>query len=416
MVKTLLFCLLLIYPSWGFKEALRDFSSNYANKAQSSFLLGNERLLAKSVELSGMNIAVLTNQTGITSEGTHIVDALIAKGITVSRIFSPEHGIRGDENYTDKDGKTGIPIISLYGGKNKPAASDLEGVDAVVYDIQDAGARFYTYTSTLYYLMEACTENNKKLIVCDRPIIINPDYVDGYMLGEGFGSFIGTIPSPVVYGMTCGELASYLNAEVYNGRCLLEISKMQNYSRSMDYDSLELLWVKPSPSMFYPSTAVCYGGTCFLEGTNVSEGRGTPKPFEYFGAPWVGTDKQALAEELNSYGLAGVIFEPVTFTPTEKISAYSPKFFNKECYGVFINVTDKRKFESVKCGIAILAALNKICPDFKFNKDNFIDKLAGTDRLRKSILSGETYTEIAAGWQSELETFKKNREQYLFYS
>jgi uncharacterized protein YbbC (DUF1343 family) len=256
-------------------------------------------------------------------------------------------------------------------------------------------------------------QNDVKLIICDRPVVINPDYVDGFMLSEGFSSFVGMIPAPVVYGMTCGELAMYLNSASFGGKCRLEVSKMQNYSRNMDYDSLGLIWVKPSPSMFYTSTAVCYPATCFLEGTNVSEGRGTTRPFEYFGASWV--NKLALADELNSYGLSGVVFEPATFTPTEKISAYPPKFFNTECYGIFINVTDKRKFEAVKCGIAILLALKKLCSEFSLNKDNFIDKLAGTDRLRKDITAGLSLTEITSGWQAELDAFKTARNQYLLY-
>lgn len=407
MIKSILICLLLFFPSRSM------FGSAEANKADTEFTLGNEYLLNRADVLKGLNIAVLTNQTGITRDGTHIVDALISKGINVAKIFSPEHGIRGDENYSDVDEKSGKPIISLYGGKNKPTSSDLAGIDAVVYDIQDVGARFYTYTSTLYYLIEACSENNVKLIVCDRPVVIDPDYVDGYVLSEVFTSFVGTIPAPAVYGMTCGELALYLNSVVYGGKCTLEVSRMQSYQRNMDYDSLGLLWVKPSPSMFYPSTAVCYSASCFLEGTNVSEGRGTDKPFEYLGAPWV--DKQALADELNSYGLSGVIFRPVTFTPSEKISAYPPKFFNQECNGIFISVTDKRKFEPVKAGIAILAALKKLCPEFMLNKDNFIDKLAGTDRLRKGISGGLSMTDIVAEWQDELETFKTVRNQYLLY-
>ena len=188
---------------------------------------------------------------------------------------------------------------------------------------------------------------------------------------------------------------------------------MMNYARSTDYNSLNLLWVKPSPSMFTSSTAVCYPALCFLEGTNVSEGRGTPKPFEYFGAPWV--NSETLANELNSCGLGGVKFEPTTFTPSEKISSYPPKFFNKECNGIYINVSDKNKFEAVKCGVAILVALNKVCPEFKFNKDNFIDKLAGTDMLRKSVTAGKSFEEITSMWAESLKDFKTQRETFLLY-
>jgi uncharacterized protein YbbC (DUF1343 family) len=249
--------------------------------------------------------------------------------------------------------------------------------------------------------------------VCDRPVVINPAYVDGFILDPSFTSFVGTIPTPVCYGMTSGELANFLTAWSFWKTEYVEVIKMTNYTRATEYISLNLKWVKPSPNMFTPNTAVCYPATCFLEGTNVSEGRGTEKPFEYFGAPWV--DAGSLADELNSFDLPGVKFEPVTFTPSEKISNYPPKFFNKQCNGIFINVTDKNKFEAVKCGVAILVSLNKLFPDFKFNKDNFIDKLAGTNQLRKLINNGADYNSIIQSWENDLNTFKENRQKYLLY-
>ena len=263
-----------------------------------NFKLGNEVLLeSKLGELKNKKIALVTNQTGILPDGTHIIDALVAKGINVVKIFTPEHGIRGDENYSNIDEKTGIPIVSIYGANVKPTASDLSDVDVIIYDIQDVGARFYTYTSTLYYVIESAVENNKKLLVCDRPVIINPNYVDGFMIEDGFESFVGKIPAPICYGMTCGELAKYLKDEIKFKSDVLGVVKMQNYTHSTDYETLKLKWVKPSPNMFFPSTAVVYPGTCFIEGTNVSEGRGTEKPFEYIGAPWCNGDE--LAGELN---------------------------------------------------------------------------------------------------------------------
>ena len=361
------------------------------------------------------NVAVLTNQTGILSDGTHIIDVLVSKGIKVVKIFSPEHGIRGDDASTSLsiDEKTGIPIVSLYGNKVKPSTQDLDGVDVIIYDIQDVGARFYTYTSTLYYAIESAIENNKTIIVCDRPVMINPRYVDGFMLDDNFSSFVGKIPATICYGMTCGELANYLNSKVFSSSSNLVVMKMENYPRSADYDNLNIIWVKPSPNIFYHSSAVCYPATCFLEGTNVSEGRGTDKPFEYCGAPWCSGDK--LAKELNSYNLDGVTFESAVFTPSEKVSAYPPKFFNKQCSGVFINVSDRNKFEPVKAGVAILLSLNKLFKEFKFNKDNYIDKLAGTDRLRKMILKGDDYNTIVSSWKDELEQYKMERDKYLLY-
>jgi uncharacterized protein YbbC (DUF1343 family) len=379
-----------------------------ASPGDSKFRLGNEVLLEKEVNsLKNKNVALIINQTSILSDGTFFLDALLEKGVNVVKIFSPEHGIRGDETYSEVDSKTGIPIVSLYGGKTKPTAADLKDINVLIYDIQDVGARFYTYTSTLYYIIEAAAENSKQLIVCDRPIVMNPQYVDGFILDKSFESFVGKIPTPVCYGMTPGELANLLSSKS------VKVAEMDFYSRLTNYDSLNLKWVKPSPNIFTPYSALCYPATCFLEGTNASEGRGTSNPFEYAGAPWCNSEK--LAGELNAYGLAGVIFEPANFTPSEKVSAYPPKFFNTECSGVHIRVTDKDKFESVKAGVTVLVALKKLFPEFKLNKDNFIDKLAGTDRLRKMINNGSSYNEIIDSWQSELDTFKELRKQYLLY-
>ncbi len=406
-MKTYLFVILALL---NFRQI--NCNGDIQSAVESKFRLGNEVLLDNLESVKGKRVAVLTNQTGILSDGTHIIDALVGKGINIVKIFTPEHGIRGDENYSSVDEKTGIPIVSIYGGKTKPSNEDLSDVDVIIYDIQDVGARFYTYTSTLYYILEATKENGKTLIVCDRPMIINPNYVDGFMLEPGYSSFVGLIPTPVCYGMTCGELAGFLSSSVfsYNG---LTVSKMENYTRSTDYNSLKLTWVKPSPSMFTSSTALCYPATCFLEGTNVSEGRGTQKPFEYFGAPWM--NAEGVAAELNSRGLKGVTFQTAVFTPSEKISAYPPKFFNIECNGIYINVTDKTLFEPVKCGIAILVALSKHPSEFKLNKDNFIDKLAGTSELRKAIKSEMEYEQIISLWFAAVESFKSEREKYLLY-
>lgn len=380
---------------------------------QPEFKLGNETLLQGLEQLQGKKVAVITNQTGITSKGNHILDELLQRGVNIVKIFTPEHGIRGDEAYSGKDDKTGLPIISLYGEKLKPSKQDLGDVDVLIYDIQDVGARFYTYTSTLLHCIEAAHSNQKKIIVCDRPIILNPDYVDGFILDDRFQSFVGKIPTPVCYGMTCGELALFIADKLYGAKEIVSVSRMQGYFRTMNYDSLKLNWVKPSPSMFTSTTALCYPATCFLEGTNVSEGRGSEKPFEYFGAPWCSGDK--LASELNSFNLEGVLFEEITFTPSEKISAYPPKFFNQKCNGVYIKVIDKRKFEPVKTGIAILYCLNKNYKKFGFSKNNFIDFLAGTDRLRQMLNAGSSYEVIIKSWEVDVEIFSQIRKQFLLY-
>jgi uncharacterized protein YbbC (DUF1343 family) len=380
------------------------------------FMLGNEVLLA---ERSGLveksRIGLITNASGVLSDGRLLLDALNGNGYNVVKIFGPEHGLRvDDKDFNHVDRITGIPIVSLYGSKKKPTANDLSDIDVLVYDIQDVGARFYTFINTLYYCMESAVENNKKVIVTDRPAIVNPGYVDGFMLENDVKSFVGLLNIPIAYGMTAGELARFINGEMLNGKCDLEVIEMKNYTRNTDYNDLTLYWVKPSPNMYYPSTAVAYAGTCLLEGTNFAEGRGTDRPFEYTGAPYAGG--KTLADEMNKYGFFGVKFEPVTFTPTAIASPSNPpKYVGKKCEGVFFNVTDKQSFEPVKAGIALLVSLKKLFPGFRFNENNMIDKLSGTKNLRTMINSGKSYSEIIAYYKNELKKFEEKRERYLLY-
>jgi len=379
------------------------------------FLLGNESLLNSGASmLSGKKIGLITNKSGVLSDGTLFLDAL-NRNHKVEKIFTPEHGLRGDDNnesYTDE--VTGIPIVSLYGSKKKPSPEDLENVEVLVYDIQDVGARFYTFINTMYYCMEAAVENNRQVIICDRPLIPDADYVDGFMLDESESSFVGMIDVPAAYGMTCGELAGFINAEYFNGRCSLEVIAMENYNRGMDYVSLNLPWIKPSPNIYYPSSAVSYLGTCLFEGTNYAEGRGTERPFEYTGAPYCSGEK--LSAELNAYNLSGVKFESVSFIP-ETITSPSnpPKYIGEQCEGVYINVTDKKTFEPFKAAIALLVTLQKYFPGFEIKKNNFIDKLAGTKDLRLMLNNGSTYEEIINSYSQRLNKFKVKRKNYLLY-
>lgn len=390
-------------------------AGDFAPDSVLPFKLGNETLLDNLSNLKGKRTALITNQTGIDSKGNFFLDVLINRKINVVKIFSPEHGLRGNENYdTNVDITTGVPVISIYGAKTAPSPEDLADVDVIIYDIQDVGARFYTYTSTLYDCIAAAIANGKQMIICDRPVIINPDYVDGFMLDTLYKSFVGTIPTPVCYGMTCGELALYLNKECFGNSQLISVSKMDDYSRNVQYVSLDLPWIKPSPNMMSIWTAAGYPATCFLEGTNVSEGRGTTKPFEFIGAPWINSEK--LADEMEKYGFEGVTFDVIKFTPSQQINSNVPKYFNEECNGIFINVTDRTKFEPVKAGVALLVSLKKLFPEFQFNKNNFIDKLAGTDRLRKMVDEGNSVQKIVDSWQNELNNFKEKRQKVLLYN
>jgi uncharacterized protein YbbC (DUF1343 family) len=390
-------------------------SSNEITRDESKFTLGNESLIRNnSVLLKDKKIALITNTSGVMSNGDMFLDSL-NKYFTVTKVFTPEHGLRGDdknENFTDE--LTGLPVVSLYGTKKKPEAADLENVDVMVYDIQDVGARFYTFINTMYYCMESANENGKDIIVCDRPMIPFADYVDGFMLSKGNESFVGLLDVPVAYGMTCGELAGYINTEYFGGMCKLKIITMNNYHRSTEYTSLNLPWIKPSPNIYFPSSAVCYLGTCLFEGTNFAEGRGTGRPFEYIGAPFCNGNE--LADDLNSYKLSGVTFESISFTP-QTISSNSnpPKFIGELCEGVYINVKDNKTFEPVKAVIAVMVSLKKLFPQFQVNKNNFIDKLAGTDELRRMLNNGNSYEEIVRSYSADLNDFKAKREKHLLY-
>lgn len=383
--------------------------------AANQFMLGNEALIEMSNSpLKGKRIGLITNNSGVLSDGRLFMD-LLSEHHDLRKIFTPEHGLRGNErneDYTDE--ATGAFVVSLYGNKEKPTSSDLSDVDVLVYDLQDVSARFYTFVNTLYYCMQAATENDKKIVVCDRPIIPDANYVDGFVLEDSYKSFVGLLNVPAAYAMTCGELALLINSEYLDNKCDLEISKMKNYTRDMNYDDLNLYWKTPSPNMYFPSTAVAYLGTCLFEGTNFGEGRGSNNPFEYVGAPYC--DGDLLARELNSMNFKGVVFDPITFTPKQIMSWQTkPKYADKVCSGVYIKVTDRKVAEPYKVAVAILVLLNKYFSQFQINSNNFIDKLAGTDKLRNMIISGRSYEDIISSYQNDLNDFKKIRKKYLLY-
>lgn len=382
---------------------------------EDDFRLGNEVLIGRFKSMiTGKKIGLITNKSGVMQDGSLFLDSLSSQ-FNVTKIFSPEHGLRGDDNESDFiDPVTGIPVVSLYGSKKKPDSNDLENTDVLVYDIQDVGARFYTFINTMFYCIESAVENNKEMIICDRPLIPCGKYTDGFMLDENLSSFVGKINIPVAYGMTCGELANFINSEYFQSRCRLNIAMMENYTRETDYGTLKLPWIKPSPNIYYPSSAVSYLGTCLFEGTNFSEGRGTDRPFEYVGSPYC--DGDILAEEMNNLNLKGVTFEAITFTPSAITSPSNPpKYVGELCRGVFINVTDKKTFEPVKTGIALLVTLNRLFPGFEIKKNNFIDKLAGTSLLRTMIRSGNSYDQIINSYKDQLDIFRKKRDDFLLY-
>jgi len=351
--------------------------------------------------LKGKRIAAVVNHTSMVGQ-RHLVDTLLKAGLNLVKIFAPEHGFRGaaSDGEKIKDGKdpaTGLPIISLYGDKKKPGSADLAGVDLVLFDIQDVGTRFYTYISTLAYVMEACAEHNVPLIVLDRP---NPNghYMDGPVLKKKYASFVGLHEVPVVYGMTIGEYARMVNGEGWlaNGfKCQMEVVPCAGYDHRTQYD----LPVKPSPNLPNMTAVLLYPSLCFFEGTVVSVGRGTDKQFQVMGAP-------------------GATVGDFTFTPQPRDGATNPPQQGKLCRGHDLSglpVDTLRQQKQLNLGYLI--DFYQSYPDKAnfFLKTAHFDALAGSDELKKQIVAGKTEAEIRAGWQDGLRRFRALRKQYLLY-
>ena len=387
--------------------------------------VGAEVLIENHLNLlSGKRVGVICNHTSVLSNGAHVVDTLIRLGVKVTALFGPEHGIRGisaagEKIESNTDARTGLPVFSLYGKVKKPTPEMLSNVDVLLFDIQDVGARFYTYASTMAYAMEAAAENGKKCIVLDRPNPINGIDVEGPVLDTAFKSFVGLFPIPIRHGMTLGELAKMIVGEKWLGEYSnvdLTVIPMERWEREMWYDETGSIWIPPSPNMKTLATAIVYPGTCFFEGTNVTEGRGTEKPFEYIGAPWI--NGESLAEELNGYKLSGVNFEPITFTPkADSIAAPNPKYENEKCGGVYVHVIDRTKFPPVKTGLSMLLVLQKLYSNnLQFQSISF-DRLAGTTSIRVKLEASrpdeDASSSIIDGSQSW--RFENNRKKYLLY-
>ncbi len=366
-------------------------------KALKAVELGAWSLEAYLPLLQNKQIALVVNHTSLIGE-THLVDTLISQGIKIGKLFAPEHGFRGgaDAGATIRDQvdeKTGIPVISLYGNKKKPSSEDLAGIEMLVFDIQDVGARFYTYISTLHYIMEAAAENGIPLIVLDRP---NPNghYVDGPVLDTAFRSFVGMHPIPVVYGMTIGELAQMINGEGWiKSKCELTVIPCKNY----DHNTMYELPVRPSPNLPNLRSILLYPSLCFFEGTDVSVGRGTQMQFQVVGHPkfWVGS---------------------FAFTPTPQPGAMDPPWNGITCYGKsFANENVDSLFAKRKMDLNILLGFYEVLkrPDF-FNA-SFFDKLSGSADLRLQIEKGMSEEQIRESWEEELNVFLSKRVKYLLY-
>ncbi|MDP4173158.1 MAG: DUF1343 domain-containing protein [Bacteroidota bacterium] len=383
---------------------------------------GADLLFSKYFSLiKGKNIGLITNHTGLLSDGRHLADVLHEnKEVHLVALFGPEHGVRGDTTgavIDAVDKKTGIPAYSLYGKTYKPTAQMLKGVDILIYDIQDVGARFYTYISTLGHVMEAAAENNIPIIVLDRPNPLRGLRSDGFVTEDTMKSFVAFGKIPVEHGMTVGEIAMLYNGEgmLKDGKKAdLKVIKMEGWKRNKWFDQTGLKWVKTSPNLPYLESAVVYPGTCFFEGVNISEGRGTDKPFQYVGAPWI--DNQRALELLKSKKLKGVELKAVEFTPTLRANnAHPPKYNNQVCKGLYLDIKDRNSFEPVKAGICMLWAFKQTNSDSLKWRPQTLDKLAATPKLREMLDLGKSPEEIFASWQGDLKKFQKIRSKYLLY-
>jgi uncharacterized protein YbbC (DUF1343 family) len=349
------------------------------------------------------NVALVVNHSSFIYK-THLVDTLIDLNVNIQAIFSPEHGFFGNLNageFVDNSSYNDtIDIISLYGKNKKPSIVSLKDIDVVVFDMQDVGVRFYTYISTLHYVMEACAENNIKLIVLDRPNL-HVNYVDGPIMTDDYVSFVGLHPVPIVYGMTIGEYASMINGERWISKiCDLSIIRMDNYNRDIIYE----LEINPSPNLPNNRSIYLYPSLCLFEGTNISVGRGTLFPFQHFGAPYLKSD--------------------YSFVPIESLASKYPKYQDEICFGTDLRSDQKYNPHYLKTVSKPFQSINlnwiidsyRECPDKEFFFNSFFDKLAGSDKLRMQILEDTSIQDIKRSWAQDLLDFKVIRKKYLLYN
>ncbi|GAA2509344.1 DUF1343 domain-containing protein [Actinocorallia cavernae] len=381
-----------------------------------SFRTGFERLAADGYQLlHGRKVGIVTNPTGITRDARHIVDVMHASPLVrLTAVFGPEHGFRGTAQAGGSEGRyddpeTGLPVYDTYLKSGQPLADvfTASGVDTIVFDIQDVGARFYTYIWTLYDCMEAARLAGKRFVVLDRPNPVTGRAAQGPVLHKEFATFVGRQPIAQAHGMTVAELARLFDKEFLGGSGPLETVLMTGWRRTDFYDASALPWVPPSPNMPTPDTALVYSGTCMFEGTNLSEGRGTTRPFELLGAEGIDGRWAAAA---NALGLPGVRFREAYFAPTFS------KFEGKTAGGVQIHVTDRAAYDPVRTGIALLVTARKVWDGFAWRSDDWIDKLTGSDRVRTMIDAGADTDEVTGAWRQELAAFRRIREEYLLYT
>jgi uncharacterized protein YbbC (DUF1343 family) len=388
------------------------------NKGPEAVVCGADVLLKDSLHLCrSKRVGVITNHTGVLADGSSLIDRLRSDaGVTIAAIYSPEHGLKGsapDGAWIADSRRDGIKVHSLYGKVRKPTADMLVGIDVLLYDLQDAGSRYYTYISTLALCLEAAAEAGIPFIVLDRPNPVGGEMLEGPVRREGMQSFVAMLPIPVRHGMTAGELALMMVGEgwVKAAGVQLHIIPLRGWKRPMYYDDTGLRWIPPSPNLVSVEAALAYVGTCLLEGSSVSEGRGTDAPFLQFGAPYV--DGRTVTEALNALQLPGVRFSEVAFTPRSNKGAARPKHEGLLCSGARLNITDRTVFRPFETGRKILAVLHRLYGE-RIAFTSYLDSLAGvaefTDRCVRN-----TPAAAECDWTAEVHLFRQRRAGYLLY-
>jgi len=399
---------------------------------------GLEMLALRPDPILGKSVGLITNPSGVDSRLDSSIEVLRRiPGVTLSALYAPEHGVRGDAQAGEYvpfyfDAKYRLPVFSLYGPSQKPPADMMKNIDAfmrsfdttgadkkleasmtkeigaLLFDVQDVGTRVYTYAATMAYAMQTCAENGIPFIVLDRPNPINGQVMEGPILEyPRFSSFIGLYPIPLRTGMTIGELARMINGRFLEKKADLTVIPMEGWSRTMDFEDTGLPWVTTSPNIPTVESAVVYPGQVLIEGTNVSEGRGTTHPFEFFGAPWI--DGFELTARLNALGLPGVKFREQWFTPTFS------KFQGERCGGCQVHITDRKAYRSVRTALHVITAIRALYPErFAFHQDYF-DKVCGTARVREALLAGKAVDDIVRGFDPDLREFESVRKPFLLY-
>jgi uncharacterized protein YbbC (DUF1343 family) len=385
--------------------------------------LGLDKILSERADgLKNLRVGLICNQASVNHQFQHAADLFQEnERINLVKLFGPQHGIRGDvqDNMVETahavDRATNLPIYSLYSETREPTEEMLSGLDAVVFDLQDVGCRVYTFIYTMANAMIACAKFGKKMFVLDRPNPIGGAVVEGNTLEKGHESFVGQYPIPMRHGLSVGEIAKLFNSE-FDINCQLEVITMDGWERENFYDETDAPWVMPSPNIPAVDTTIVFPATVFFEGTQVSEGRGTTRPFEIVGAPYI--DAKKYADALAALKLSGVYFRPTNFLPTFQ------KHAGKTCGGVFVHILDREAFEPVITGLAMVKTVFDLYPsefrwknppyEYVFDRNPF-DVIAGTEKIRRMIEQGKSIKDIKLSWKKDVEHFKDLREKYLLY-